>query len=106
MDVGTTIKELRAKKGLTQAELAAEVGWERGTIAAVETGAAMPGRELVAAIATFFGVSVDYVLGRHTVKDDASLSEREQQVISLFRRSPEMAQESVLGILKSTARAS
>ncbi len=106
MDVGTTIKELRKQRGLTQADLAAEIGWERGTIAAVETGGAMPGRELVEAIATFFNVSVDYVLGRNTVSGEKGLTEREQQVIDLFRKSPETAKESFLGLLKTTAQVS
>lgn len=106
MKVGSRVRQLRkARAGLTQVRLAAELGWERGTLAAVESGGSMPGRELVEALAGYFGVSVDFLLGREETSDISPLNEREREVVELFRRSPEPAKESVLGLLKVTAGA-
>jgi DNA-binding XRE family transcriptional regulator len=64
MNAGEVIRTLRKARGISQSALAAEIGWERGTIAAVEAGHDRPGAELVEALATFFQTSTDHILGR------------------------------------------
>lgn len=60
-EVGARLKALRLKAGLKQAEVAAAIGVERSTLTGNETGAAMPGREAMANLARFYGVSIDYL---------------------------------------------
>lgn len=81
---------MRKERGVTQAEIAAAVGVERATITGIETGAAMPGRETMTALAQLFGVSLDYIEGGtsapgHLVPDDAANSPDESAILALWR---------------------
>ena len=59
------LKELRNKKsGLTQAKLAEVMNVSQQAVGLWERGKNMPSHELVAKLASFFNVSVDYLLGR------------------------------------------
>ncbi len=57
-------KRLRASSGLTQAEFAEKIGISRSTIGMYETGAREPDFDTLEAIADFFNVDTDYLLGR------------------------------------------
>lgn len=57
-------KRLRTSSRLTQAELAEKIGISRSTIGMYETGAREPDFETLEAIADFFNVDIDYLLGR------------------------------------------
>lgn len=59
-----TIKQLRAKKNISQKELADKLNVSRSTISMWETGASEPDFDNVSKIAEIFDVSVDYLLGR------------------------------------------
>ena len=63
------IKELRTTKGISQAELGRFVGVERSTICQYEKGTRMPDNNILIKIADYFGVSVDYLLGRNEIKN-------------------------------------
>lgn len=53
-----TIKVERARKNMTQKELAEELGVSRQTIIAIETGRFVPSTILAIKIANYFNVSV------------------------------------------------
>lgn len=55
--------ELRAESGLSQAKLGKELGLSAATIGYYENGDRLPDIEIAARIATYFHVSVDYLLG-------------------------------------------
>jgi transcriptional regulator with XRE-family HTH domain len=84
------IKELREERGMTQKELAEALGIDRTAIAKYESGASGAKSEMLEKLATFFGVSTDYLLGRtnrkapvHELSDgyeDAELREYLQQI--------------------------
>ena len=57
----TTIRQLRTEKGLTQEQLADEVGVVRQTIAYLEKGEYMPSLALAWRLARFFGKGVEEV---------------------------------------------
>ena len=57
------IKELRKKKGLTQIQLANVMHVSQGTISAYEAGTVQIDQETLKALADYFGVSIDYLLG-------------------------------------------
>lgn len=59
--IGNKIKELREKKGLTQKELAEEIGVAQSTIAMIESGKNKGSIETLAKIANYFNVSIDYL---------------------------------------------
>lgn len=60
ISLGARIKSLRKARNLTQEALADFIGWGRSTIASWEKGHDVPGRDALAAMATFFGVSLDF----------------------------------------------
>ena len=57
----TRIKELRAARGLTQLELAKEVGVRRETIVFLEQGRYNPSLRLAHSIASLFGKRIEDV---------------------------------------------
>lgn len=58
------LEELRKEKRITQRELAAKLGIARTTYSGYENGTRQPDQRTLNKIADYFGVSVDYLLGR------------------------------------------
>ncbi len=73
------IKLLREKKGLTQAELAKQLGITRSGVNAWEMGISVPSTQYIVYLAQLFGVSTDYLLGvdNSAVISVAGLNDRE-----------------------------
>ena len=61
------ISDLRKEKKITQAKLAQIIGIGRSTLAMYETGGSEPDFATASKLADYFGVSVDYLLGRDTL---------------------------------------
>ena len=53
------VREHRARKGLSQAELASALGVSRQTVISIENGRYLPSLPLAFRIARFFGLAVD-----------------------------------------------
>lgn len=73
----TILRNLRKSKGLSQEKLAKAIFISSSAISQYENGTSRPGRETLEAIATFFNVSTDYLLGKSPVPD---LEEQMNQV--------------------------
>ena len=58
------LKQLREARGITQTELAKQLGVVRSTICFYESEQHSPTPEMLIKLADFFGVTVDYLLGR------------------------------------------
>jgi len=58
------LKELREKKGMSQLFLGTELNMGQNTISQYETGTREASYSALIAIADYFNVSVDYLLGR------------------------------------------
>ena len=58
------LKELRAKKGISQLKLALDLNTNQNTISRYETGERQADYATLIAIADYFGVSLDYLLER------------------------------------------
>ena len=63
MTFSEKLKKLRKEKKVTQEQLAQIIGVERSSIGKYETGT-QPSTDIIKRIADYFGVSVDYLLGR------------------------------------------
>ena len=59
------IFELRTQKNLKQEELGAIIGLKSGSVSMIEKGKRAASIEVVCALADYFGVTVDYLVG-HT----------------------------------------
>jgi transcriptional regulator with XRE-family HTH domain len=68
MILGKRLKELRILKKLNQIDVASVLGIERSTYGKYETGDSSPDYEKLIQLADFFGVSVDYLLGKTNIK--------------------------------------
>ena len=79
------LKKLRINSGKTQKDMAQMLGIDRTTYVKYETGNSEPSFETLSALADFFGVTTDYLLGRDSIgtaekkepgtQTDAELSE-------------------------------
>ena len=63
MNLSEKIKKLRKEKNITQEKLALIIGVERSSIGKYETGT-MPSMEILSIMADYFGVTIDYLLGK------------------------------------------
>lgn len=64
MNFSKRLKLLREQKGLTQEELAAILNISRSALSLWEIGKREPNQETLRFLAEYFGVSIDYLLGR------------------------------------------
>lgn len=69
MTLGDRIKSQRKKLGLTQIAFAKNFQISHGAIAMWETNKRQPDNDTMLRLADFFGVSVDYLLGREETKN-------------------------------------
>ena len=63
VDFGNTLKTLRLKNNMTQAQLAQKLGLTKSVISAYETGLRLPSYDILIHIAKIYHVSTDYLLG-------------------------------------------
>lgn len=64
MEMGKKIRELRIENGLKQKDLAQAVHIAANTLSQFEAGKANPSYDVLIALADYFEVSADYLLGR------------------------------------------
>lgn len=69
VDFGNTLKRLRIKNNMTQAQLAQKLGLTKSVISAYETGLRMPSYDVLILIAKIFKVTTDYLLGLETKRE-------------------------------------
>jgi len=67
MTMGERIKELRKKNGMTQTDLAKELGVTKGTTSTWETGSRSPSFDVLDQLCGMFHASMDYLMGRTDV---------------------------------------
>ena len=65
MNFGKTILDLRKKKNVTQEELAAELGVTAAAVSKWENGYTLPDILMLCALADYFAVTTDELLGRN-----------------------------------------
>ena len=71
MNIGKQIYELRKQRGIKQEELAAELGVTAAAVSKWENGYTLPDILMLCALADFFGVTTDELLGRNTAQKQA-----------------------------------
>ena len=62
MEFCDKLKDLRAKKGVSQAKLAADIHISRSAVAKWENGLGLPNDESLKLLSRYFGVSIDELL--------------------------------------------
>jgi transcriptional regulator with XRE-family HTH domain len=81
MDFSNRLKELREKRGLSQEKLSEELDIPRSTLARYENGYqdVLPRKQRIYEIADYFGVTVDYLIGR--TDEEQQLTEHEEEFL-------------------------
>ena len=86
------LKARRKQRGLSQSALAQEIGVTDAAINMLEKGRRLPSYEILISLADYFGVSIDYLVGRSDVPNIFSaddiilLSPEDQELLSLNAR--------------------
>lgn len=111
------LKELRAKAGLSQGQLAKSIGVSPGNVSDWEVGKTKPGYVALSSLARFFEVSSDYLLeldvppvktgvdlNRYKVDqglscDGSPLEEDEADLIAMFRLLPSYEREDLFDLV-------
>lgn len=78
------IRDLREDMDLRQSDLAEATGIDQRTISNYETGKTAPDAYALIKLADFFGVSVDYLLGR--VSHDFSNDQKRKKLIEQIQK--------------------
>lgn len=103
-DVMIKLFELRSEKGLSQRELARIMNISQGTYNNWENENTQPSIEQLIALADFFEVSVDYLLGR-TDENGTVIQSAEQkngqELLKLYKTADKDIQAAILTILKN-----
>ncbi|RXA55784.1 helix-turn-helix domain-containing protein [Limosilactobacillus mucosae] len=74
MTIGERIAQLRKNRSMSQFQLAKTLNIATSTLGMYETNKRKPNMEMLEKLADFFGVSIDYLLGRETTdKSDIDL---------------------------------
>ena len=69
LNLGTKIRELRRRDGITQETLAEVLGVTSQAVSRWESNGSYPDMEIVPSIANYFGVSIDELFGYHNDRD-------------------------------------
>ena len=88
VDFGNTLKTLRLRESMTQAQLAQKLGLTKSVISAYETDLRLPSYDILIHIAKIYSVRTDYLLGlEHRKEIDLSgLSQEEiDALLNLIR---------------------
>lgn len=98
MNFAQRLKQLRKQSNLTQEEFATKISKTRSTIAGYETERKEPDYETLKAIADFFNVSIDYLLGRTDIKNPYKEESGESETIAARHDEDEFTEEELQSI--------
>lgn len=86
MDFGIKLRKLRTNAGLTQKQLAEQIGVTKSVISFYELQERTPSPEVLIKLAAVFHVSTDFLLGieREQSLDVSGLTDNDIKVISLM----------------------
>lgn len=99
------LRELREKRGLTLEQVADAVGLRNQYVSNYELGKRKPDYDTLCRLADFFGVSVDYILGRESEEKPSGNNTEglEEEFVRLFKSLPLEDQERELAYLRERA---
>ena len=76
MDFGNRVSELRKQKGISQTDLAAQLGIHKNVLGRYERNEVFPSIDIARKIADILDVSLDYLTGKADVIMDKNTRER------------------------------
>jgi transcriptional regulator with XRE-family HTH domain len=76
MDFGNLVSELRKQKGISQTDLATQLGIHKNVLGRYERNEVFPSIDIARKIADILDVSLDYLTGKEDVQIDKTASTR------------------------------
>ena len=101
MELGSQIKALRAQRGVTQETLAAALGVSPQAVSKWETQAAAPDIQLLPAISTYFGVTIDELFA---LSDETRVERIQNMLWDERDLDPDMAEQEAAFLLEKGRR--
>lgn len=105
------IKDLRVQKGLTTDEVALEIGVSGGAYRNYERGERTPDFVKLGKLADFYGVSVDYLLGRDTepkpleqLAKISAMDVTEETLVEEYLKLPTESRQIIINFLKNAIK--
>jgi transcriptional regulator with XRE-family HTH domain len=98
-EMGQKLKDLRTAAGLTQAQVAKEVGVKQQSVALWENGRSQPDANMLFVLCALYGTTVDRAFGF----DDASLNDDEIAIIKKYRACRPESQDAIRLIVNRIA---
>lgn len=89
MSFGSRLRGLRIERNMTQEDLANILKIARATVGRYETDERFPDKETLNTLADYFNVTVDYLLGRSEIRNNAELTIL-KQTEDAYRVDPDM----------------
>lgn len=80
------LKELRKENNITQEEMAKKLNIATSTYGGYELETSEPTIDTLCKLADYYGVSLDYLVGREYANEFAYLSEQEKIIVTTFRQ--------------------
>ena len=96
------LKALRSERGMSQTEFANKIGVAQNTVSNWENGNRLIDTETVARIADYFGVTIDYLLGRTDDMNQNSVEENisfDDFTYAMYNESKELTEEDKQALL-------
>ena len=84
VDFGNTLKTLRLREHMTQAQLAQKLGLTKSVVSAYETGLRLPSYDVLIHISKIFGVTTDYLLGLENKREIDLSGLTEEEITALL----------------------
>jgi len=98
--IGQRLKDLRLRRGMTQIELANELGVNQSAISDYEKGVVRVHAALVAALAKILRVSADQILGLEPLKENGHVKDRRfVRRLEKIARLPKRDRQTLLGTI-------
>ena len=106
MDTVERIIDLMERNNVTAAMLTREISLTNGLVYQWKTGKSKPSTEAVIKLASYFGVTTDYILlGKEpAVAAEPQLTENEKEILELLHRFDERTQLKFLGRVEAIAK--
>lgn len=103
------LKELRTEKGITQQELSKHISVSDRTIGYYESGDRFPDQDVLEEIANYFNVSIDYLLGKSSMRENSKeieeLKNELPEGLSILRRATkeldEESKQTMIALMKT-----
>ena len=110
MNISEKIKNERVARGVSQGTLSKELNIHQQNISRWEKGDNVPNIYDCAKLADYFGVTIDYLVGREDdfgvvkIENSSQISNDEKELISVYKLLSQEDKQKVLSIIKAFSK--